>query len=179
MTAVAVALAALALCAALLVRRVRFRASVQALADEAGTWSAAGGGSVGPIAITAGASQGGAAWSAHVLGRRLARGKARVASGPVRPAAVLRAVRGIRRRLRFESLRAHVHGAAGDPATSALVAGWISAASSALFPRARVETDVDWLADGAHVRVDCDFVATFVPLLVGLDLARLALRTRT
>jgi hypothetical protein len=174
MTAVVIVAAVLAACALLLVRRVRLRASLQALADSTGAWSAAGGGSLGPLAITAGASPSGAAWSAHVLGRRLARGRARVAPSRLEPAAALRTARGVLRRVRFESVRAHVHGAAEDPATSALLAGWIAAASAAVFPRAHVETDVDWLADAPHVRVDCNFVASFVPLLVGLDLARLA-----
>jgi hypothetical protein len=178
MTAVAIVVAALAVVAVLLVRPVRLRASLQALADSTGAWSAAGGGSMGPLAITAGASPNGAAWSAHVLGRRLARGKARVAPSRIEPGAALRTARGVLRRVHFESVRARVHGAADDPATSAIIAGWIAAASAAVFPRALVETDVDWLADAPHVRVDCNFVARFVPLLVGLDLARLALSSQ-
>ncbi len=71
-----------------------------------------------------------------------------------------------------------MRGAADDPATSALLPGWIAATSCALFAHARVETDVDWLADAPHVHVDADLVASFVPLLVGIDLARAALRPR-
>ncbi len=178
-------LASLALLAgALLVRRVTVRAQVKARADSAGSWTAAAGGAFGPLAFTAGASPAGSAWTAHLLGRRLARGTrlpgrealrrraARLRPGRARAWALARAVL---RRVRFERLDALVRGAADDPATSARVLGLLTAAGAVLAPRARITGDVDWTADAAFVDVDCDLEASFVPLLLGWDVARATL----
>jgi hypothetical protein len=168
--------------AVLLVRRVRVRASLEAAADAEGTWSAAGGGAVGPLAFTAGVSPRGTAWSAHVLGRTVARSSPgpRARSGEaapgLTPARAWDLSRAALRHVRFDRLDARVHGAADDPATSAIVAGWLAAASAVVAPGARVATDVDWLADQPFVHVDCDLEASFVPLLLGWDVARIALR---
>ena len=169
---------------ALLARRVRVRAQVKAMADARGTWRAAAGGAVGPVAFTAGISPDGSAWTAHVLGRTVARGRRLPAADKAREVArghewrALDVAEIAARRMRFDRLDALVHGAADDPAASARVMGFLTAAS-ALFPRARVRSDVDWMADAAYVDVDCDVQASFVPLLVGWDVARLALHRRT
>ncbi|MGH7295604.1 MAG: hypothetical protein ACRELB_11750, partial [Polyangiaceae bacterium] len=76
------------------------------------------------------------------------------------------------RRVRFDRVDALVQGAADDPATSARVMGLLSAASAALAPGANIESRVDWLSDSPFVDVDCDLEASFVPLLLGWDLAR-------
>lgn len=168
----------------LLALRVRVRAQVKAMAHEGGTWKAAAGGAVGPVAFTAGVSPDGSAWTAHVLGRTVARGRRLPAADKAREAArghewrALDVAEIAARRVRFDCLDALVHGAADDPATSARVMGFLTAAS-ALFPRARVTSDVDWMADAAFVDVDCDVEASFVPLLVGWDVARLALHRKT
>jgi hypothetical protein len=167
---------------ALLALRVRVRAQVKAMVHAAGGWRAAAGGAVGPIAFTAGVSPEGSAWTAHVLGRSVARGR-RLPKAPGRGRVSLTGDRALDvatvalRRVRFDRLDARVHGAADDPATSARVMGLLAAAS-ALVPRARVSTDIDWLADAAFVDVDCDMEASFVPLLVGWDMARLAVERR-
>ncbi len=177
--AAVLALLAVASVVALLARRVRVRAQLKAMARN-GAWRAAAGGAVGPIAFTAGVSPDGSAWTAHVLGRTVARGRRVPGVDRAREAARGQEWRALdvaeiaARRLRFDRLDALVHGAADDPATSARVMGFLTAAS-ALFPRARVTSDVDWMADAAFVDVDCDVEASFVPLLVGWDVARLAL----
>jgi hypothetical protein len=172
---VAVALACLACAAAvLLLRRVRVHARVKATASTEGPWSAAAGGAVGPIAFTAGISPGGAQWMAHLFGRRIARGT-RVPSTRRPPVSASRAwsfATSLFRDVRFDRVDAVVRGTAGDPATSARVMGLLTAASAAFAPRANITTDVDWLAEAAFVDVDCDLVASFVPLRLGWDLAR-------
>ena len=50
--------------------------------------------------------------------------------------------------------------------------GLLAAASAVLAPRANIASDVDWLADAPYVDVDCDLEASFVPLLLGWDVAR-------
>jgi hypothetical protein len=175
----AVAAVALA-CAVLLVVRVRVRARGKATASIEGDWSAAAGGAVGPVAFTAGFSPRGAQWMAHLLGRRVARGagvprrvRARVGERVRRPSrAGWGVARALLRRVRFDRLDAVVRGTAGDPATNAHVMGLVSAASATLAPWANVTTDVDWMADSAFVDVDFDLEASFVPLLLGWDLAR-------
>jgi hypothetical protein len=176
--AIAVAAGILA-CLALLVVRVKVRARVRAMASAEGAWSAAAGGAVGPIAFTAGASPGGTKWAAHLLGRRLLGGtripsaaRSAAKSGHVSPEQALDTASALLRRVRVDRLDALVHGAADDPATSARVLGLVSAASAVLAPRANVESRVDWLADSPFVDVDCDLEASFVPLLLGWDLAR-------
>ncbi|HEY1690905.1 MAG TPA: hypothetical protein VGG39_02010 [Polyangiaceae bacterium] len=170
----AVGLACLVACAVLLLRRVRVHARVKAKASAEGTWSAAAGGAVGPIAFTAGASPGGTQWMAHVFGRRIARGT-RVPKARRPPVSASRAwslATSLFREVRFDRLDAIVHGTAGDPATNAQVMGLLTAASATFAPRANITTDVDWLADGPFVDVDCDLEASFVPLRLGWDLAR-------
>lgn len=165
--------------------RVRVHAQIKAMAEEGGVWRAAAGGAVGPVAFTAGVSPAGSAWTAHVLGRTVAQGLRLPASGRALRLARGHAWRALdvaeiaARRVRFDRLDATVHGAADDPATSARVMGFVTAASAALFPRARVISDVDWMADAVFVDVVCDVEASFVPLLVGWDVARLALHRRS
>lgn len=168
----------LAAAVALLALRVRVRAQIKAMAHAGGTWRAAAGGAVGPVAFTARLSPDGSAWTAHVLGRSIARGRGVPATRRATPSPerILDVATVALRRVRFDRIDARVHGAADDPATSARVMGLVTAAS-ALFPLARVATDVDWLADAPFVDVDCDMEASFVPLLVGWDMARLALGT--
>jgi hypothetical protein len=188
LVALAVAAAVLAIAAAaLLVRPVRVRAQVRASVDPGGAWQAAAGGEVWPFAFTAGIAPGGSAWTAHALGRRLAQGTRlprAIASRAARPAPEAGATFTWRRfdtalamlrRVRFDRLDARIHGAAGDPATSARVLGVVTAAGAALAPRARIATDVDWMADAPFVDVDCDLEASFVPLLLGWDVARATL----
>jgi hypothetical protein len=81
--------------------------------------------------------------------------------------------------VRFDRFDATVHGAAGDPATSARVMGLLTAAGAAFAPRATIATHVDWLADAPFVDVDCDLEASFVPLLFGWDVARATLSRRS
>ncbi len=184
MTVVALILAALLIAPlAMACARVRLRAQVRASADAEGTWRAAAGGAVGPVAFTAGLSPGGTAWSAHVLGRNVARGTRIPAGGARRRIprtqrawTIGRAALG---RVHFDRLDAHVRGAADDPATSARIAGAIAAFSATVTPFARVTTDVDWMADQAFVDLDCDLEASFVPLLLGWDVARAALIARS
>src|ERR1019366_10643222 len=76
------------------------------------------------------------------------------------------------RRVRFDRVDARVHGAAGDPATSAQLMGFIAAAGAVLAPRANIASDVDWLADAPFVDVDCDLEASFVPVALGWDVMR-------
>ncbi|HEY8087307.1 MAG TPA: hypothetical protein VIF09_05670 [Polyangiaceae bacterium] len=166
-------------CLALLVVRVKVRARVRAMAGAEGGWSAAAGGAVGPIAFTAGASPGGTKWAAHLLGRRLLGGtrvpaaaKSAAKRVPLSPEKALDTASALLRRVRVDRCDAVVHGAADDPATSARVLGLVSAASAVLAPRATVSSRVDWLADSPFVDVDCDLEASFVPLLLGWDLAR-------
>jgi hypothetical protein len=174
--AVTAAIAVIAACA-LLAMRVRVRASIQAAADASGAWSAAAGAAVGPVAFTAGASPRGAAWTAHLLGRRVARGRG-VPHGPRAPrvARKMSLARGARlglaalRPLRLGRLHARVHGAADDPATTARVAGWLAVAAATLAPVARIESDVDWLADAPFVRLECTIDASFVPIRMALAL---------
>ena len=185
MTVAAVVLAASLLAiGTLLVRRVRVHAQVKAMVDAAGAWRAAAGGAVGPIAFTAGVSPSGAAWTAHALGRTVARGTrvprsaragASVARRRVGPARAFALARVALRRVRFDRFDAVVRGAADDPATSARIMGLISAASAALAPGATVATHVDWFAEEPFVDVDCDLEASFVPLLFGWDVARATL----
>ena len=52
------------------------------------------------------------------------------------------------------------------------VMGLLPPRSAVLAPRANIASDVDWLADAPFVDVDCDLEASFVPLLLGWDLAR-------
>jgi hypothetical protein len=180
--AIAAAVAAFVLAAAL-VRRVRVRATLQASVDPEGAWRAAAGGALGPFAFTAGASPGGTAWTAHALGRRVARGT-RVPRSVRRTLPTRTSGHGldyalaVLRHVRVDRLDARLHGAAGDPATSAHVLGLVTAAGAALAPRAHIATDVDWMADAAFVDVDCDLEASFVPLLLGWDVARATLSRR-
>jgi hypothetical protein len=183
--ALAMVLAALAV---LLVRRVRVHAQVKAMVDAEGAWRAAAGGAVGPIAFTAGVSPSGTAWTAHALGRTLARGtrvpqRASARAGAARrrlgAARIFALGRTVLRSVRFDRFDATVHGAAGDPATSARVMGLLTAASAAFAPRATIATHVDWLADAPFVDVDCDLEASFVPLLFGWDVARVTFSRRS
>jgi hypothetical protein len=177
---VALVVAAVVLaCAALLALRVKVRAQVKAVADAQGTWRAAAGGAMGPIAFTAGVSADGAAWSAHVLGRPVARGTRvpSAAKGRVTPAQAFALARRALRRVRFDRVEARVHGAAGDPATSAQLLGVVAAAGAMLAPLARIASDVDWMADAPFVDVDCEVEASFVPVAIGWDLARARLAT--
>jgi hypothetical protein len=169
-------------CCALLALRVRVRAQIKATADSAGAWRAAAGGALGPLAFTAGVSPAGAAWTAHVLGRTVARGR-RLPRSPrtgLSPLGVVLLARRALRRVRFDRLDARVHGAAADPATSAQLLGFIAAAGAVLAPRAHIASEVDWLADAPFVDVDCDLEASFVPAAIGWDVmcASLAQRTR-
>jgi hypothetical protein len=187
--AVVVAASVVLALVALLVRPVKVHAQVKAKAGAEGAWSAAAGGAVGPLAFTAGISPRGSAWTAHLLGRAIARGTripggdaARRAGARVRRSAATRALgvaRTVLRRVRFERFDALVRGTAGDPATTARVLGLLTAASAALAPRARIASDVDWLGDSPFVDVDCDLEASFVPLLLGWDVARATLSHRT
>jgi hypothetical protein len=160
--------------AALLARRVKVRAQVKAVADASGTWKAAAGGAMGPIAFTAGVSADGAAWTAHVLGRSVARGTRvpAAAKDRVTPAQAFSLARRALRRVRFDRVEARVHGAAGDPATSAQLLGVVCAAGAMLAPLARIASEVDWMADAPFVDVDCEVEASFVPVAIGWDLAR-------
>jgi hypothetical protein len=170
----------LALCA-LLARRVTVHAQVQATADSEGDWRAAAGGALGPLAFTAGVSPAGAAWTARLLGRTVARGT-RVPSAGRAGLSPLGAVvlgRKALRRVRFERIDARVHGAAGDPATSAQLLGFIAAAAAVLAPRARIAGDVDWLADQPFLNIDCDLQASFLPAAVGWDVMRARLTPRS
>jgi hypothetical protein len=178
--AVLVVTAVVLACGALLALRVKVRAQVMARADAEGTWRAAAGGAVGPIAFTAGVSPDGAAWTAHVLGRPVARGTRVPAAARKRvtPREALRLARKALRRVRFDRVDARVHGAAGDPATSAQVMGLVMAAGAVLAPRANIVSDVDWLADQPCVDVDCDVEASFVPVAVGWDLVRARLAAK-
>jgi len=178
--AVLVVTAVVLACGALLALRVQVRAQVKAMADSEGTWRAAAGGAVGPIAFTAGVSADGAAWTAHVLGRSVARGTRapEAVRRRVSPREALTMARKALRRVRFDRVDARVHGAAGDPATSAQVMGLIAAAGAVLAPRANIVSDVDWLADEPFVNVDCDVEASFLPVVIGWDLVRARLATR-
>ena len=174
MLAALVVTAVVLACGALLALRVKVRAQVKAMADSEGTWRAAAGGALGPIAFTAGVSADGAAWSAHVLGRSVARGTRvpEAARKRVSPGEAFSLARRALRRVRFDRVDARVHGAAGDPATSAQVMGLIVAAGAVFAPRANIASDVDWLADEPFVNVDCDVEASFVPVAIGWDLVR-------
>jgi hypothetical protein len=168
-------------CVALLAVRVRVRAQVMAKADADGHWRAAAGGAVGPVAFTAGVSADGAAWTAHLLGRSVARGT-RVpdaARGRISPMRALSAARRALRRVRFDRIDARVHGAAGDPATSAQVLGLVTAAGAVLVPQATIASDVDWMAEEPFVHVDCEVEASFLPVAIGWDFVRARLATRT
>jgi hypothetical protein len=172
--AVVVVVAVVLACCALLALRVTVRAQVKAMADAGGEWRAAAGGAIGPIAFTAGVSPAGAAWTAHVLGRRVARGTRvpRGASRRVSPQDAFAVARSALRRVRFDRVDARVHGAAGDPAESAQLLGLVSAAGAVLAPRANIASDVDWLADAPFVDVDCELEASFVPVALGWDVVR-------
>jgi hypothetical protein len=179
---VALVVAAVVLvCCALLALRVTVRAQVKAKADAAGTWRAAAGGAVGPLAFTAGVSPDGAAWTAHVLGRPVARGTRvpKAAKDRVTPLDALAVARRALRRVRFDRVDARVYGAAGDPATSAQLMGLVAAAGAVLAPRANIASDVDWLADEPFVDVDCDLEASFLPVALGWDVMRESLRQRS
>ena len=179
MLAVLVVTAVVLACGALLALRVKVRAQVKAMADSRGSWRAAAGGAMGPLAFTAGVSPDGAAWSAHVLGRSVARGTRvpEAARERVTPMRAFSVARRALRRVRFDRVDARVHGAAGDPATSAQVMGLVVAAGAVLAPRANIVSDVDWLADEPFVNVDCDVEASFVPVAVGWDFVRARLAT--
>jgi hypothetical protein len=163
----------------LLLRRVKVRAQLKARAGDDRPWTAAAGGAIGPIAFTAGITSRGAAWTAHLLGRTVARGTRipKTRAGSARPGAArtLGLAGAVLRRVRFDRLDAVVHGAAGDPATSAHILGLVTAAAAVVAPRAHVASDVDWLADSPFVDVDCDLEASFVPLMLGWDVARTTL----
>lgn len=181
MIAAILAAALVAAVAAVLALRIRVRAQVSASADEAGSWRAAAGGAVGPLAFTAGVSPAGTAWSAYLLGRSVARGTRVPKSGGMRvsPLRAFAAARRALRRVRFDRVDAHVHGAGGDPAASAQLLGLVSAAGAALAPHARIASDVDWMADRAYVDVDCAIEASFLPAAVGWDWVRSSLRARS
>jgi hypothetical protein len=169
---VAVAVAGLAGMVAL---RVNVRAQLKATADSGGIWRAAAGGAWGPLAFTAGLSPAGTAWTAHVLGRVVARGTRlpRVpAAARIAPLRAFALVRRALRRVRFDRVDARVHGAAGDPATSAQLLGFIAAAGAVIAPRAHIVSDVDWLADAPFLNVDCALEASFVPAALGWDVMR-------
>lgn len=174
MVAVLVVTAVVLACGVVLALRVKVHAQVKAMADSGGAWRAAAGGAVGPIAFTAGVSPEGAAWTAHVLGRSVARGTRvpEAARARVTPLRAFELARKALRRVRFDRVDARVHGAAGDPATSAQIMGLIAAAGAVLAPRANIASDVDWLADEPFVNVDCDLEASFVPVAIGWDLVR-------
>jgi hypothetical protein len=113
-------------------------------------------------------------WAAHVLGRRVLTGTRvpRLESKRVSPLDAVALARRALRRVRWDRVDARVHGAAGDPATSAQLMGFLAAAGAVLAPRVRIASDVDWLAEAPFVNVDCDVEASFVPLLLGWDVAR-------
>jgi hypothetical protein len=171
---------ALAVCA-LLALRVRVRAQVSASADAAGSWQAAAGGAVGPLAFTAGVSPAGAAWSAHLLGRRVMRGVRvpRRAGAGTSPLRAFAAARRALRRVRFDRVEARVHGAADDPATTAQLLGLVAAAGAALAPHAHIASDADWMAERPYVDVDCAIEASFRPAAIGWDWVRSSLRARS
>ena len=181
MLAALVVTAVVLACGALLALRVKVRAQVKAVADAEGSWRAAAGGAVGPIAFTAGVSPEGAAWSAHVMGRSVARGTRvpEAARKRISPRDAFGLARRALRRVRFDRVDARVHGAAGDPATSAQVMGLITAAGAVLAPQANIVSDVDWLADEPFVNVDCDVEASFVPVVIGWDLMRARMAQRS
>ena len=181
MVAVLAVAAVVLVCCALLALRVKVRAQVKAVADSAGTWRAAAGWAVGPIAFTAGISPQGAAWTAHVLGRPVARGARlpEAARGRISPLDALALARRALRRVRFDRVDARVHGAAGDPAESARLLGFITAAGAVLAPRAHIVSEVDWWADAPFVDVNCDLEASFVPVTLGWDVVRARLKQRS
>jgi hypothetical protein len=164
-------------CCALLALRVSVRAQVKATADSDGDWRAAAGGAVGPLAFTAGVSPAGAAWTAHLLGRTVARGTRvpTVKRARLSPLGAIVLARSALRRVRFDRVDARVHGAAGDPAANAQLLGFIAAAGAVLAPRARIAGEVDWLADAPFVNIDCDLEASFVPAAIGWDVMRASL----
>jgi hypothetical protein len=174
---------------AFLARRWRVHVRIKARVDAAGSWSVASGGALWPFAVTAGLSPGGTAWTAHALGRTVARGtRLPLVSGastrrPRRSRAAaaeagrraLALARTLLYRLRFDRFDVRVRGAADDPATTARVLGLLAAAGGVVAPRANLATEVDWFADAPFVHVDCDVQASFVPWRVGCDLARASL----
>jgi hypothetical protein len=176
----------------LLVRRLRVQVRVKAVVDAAGTWSAAAGGAVWPMAWTAGVSPRGTAWTAHALGRTVARGTRlplldRVSLGKAQRSEDSAAEQGRRalavarvmlKRVRFERVDVRVRGAADDPATSARILGLLTAASAVVAPAATLASEVDWFADAPFVHVDCDMQVAFVPWRLGCDLARASLLRR-
>jgi hypothetical protein len=164
----------------LLALRVRVHAQVRATADSEGDWRAAAGGALGPLTFTAGVSPAGAAWTARLLGRTVARGTRvpRAKRAGLSPLGALVLGRRALRRVRFDRVDARVHGAAGDPATSAQLLGFIVAAAAVLSPRARIAGDVDWMADQPFLNIDCDLDASFLPAVVGWDVMRARLTPR-
>jgi hypothetical protein len=168
-------------CCGLLAMRVSVRAQLEATADSDGDWRAAAGGALGPLAFTAGLSPTGAAWTAHLLGRTVARGTRVPTAKRARlsPLGAVVLARNALRRVRFDRVDAHVRGAAGDPAASAQLLGFIAAAGAVLAPRARIAGDVDWLAEAPFMNINCKLEASFVPAAIGWDVMRASLARRS
>src|SRR5262249_29879038 len=147
-------------------RRTHVRVSLRATAD-CDAWALAGGGQIGPIAMSAGAARGAsAAWQLHVFGRRLARSSDEKKRAPrARRGAIARRVgRELRRldptaaallgldafaRVRWEGVRARVGCGFADPAATGRVAGAIAIVSAALAPVATIDSAIDWTSEHA------------------------------
>jgi hypothetical protein len=185
--ALAVVLAAL-LCGAIALTlvRVRVNVSLQALADGTGVWALAGGGSIGPVAVSGGRAAGGkGTFAVHVFGRKLALKKKEKTKSPSRVARHLLALDPVEAtilacdafaRVRIDELKADVRCGSVDPEITGKVAAALAVASGTLAPVARIDTRIDWAAEEDHGEITCSLAASAIPLVMGWDLFKFSLR---
>lgn len=180
-----------AVAAFVLLRRVRVSMSTQASASENG-WALAGGGSMGPVAVSAAQMHGvRGAWSVHVFGRRivgsngapkkkraekkkdsaLVRRATRVAM-EIDPIVAMELALDVFARVRLESLELRVRGGDPDPLLMGRVAAVVAVASGLLAPIARIDAALDWTAEESSLDVGVSFEASFIPVVVAWDVTR-------
>jgi hypothetical protein len=195
---VIIALAALAAAAACVfafvaLRRTRVSLSIQASAHERGAWALAGGGALGPVAISGGRAAGGrralavtlwgrTVWRSRGEPRQKEKEPSRVTgtlmkrAKDVDPVLALDLARDAFGRVRLEELDADVKLALVDPTTSGRVAMVLAVLSAMLAPVATIRHAIDWGAEEDAVDVQCGLAASFVPLSLFWDLTRFSVR---
>lgn len=168
-------------------RRVRVSMSMQASASHQG-WALAGGGSMGPVAMSAAQMHGvRGAWSVHVFGRRIvgSNGVKKKSAKPKKDSALVRRAwraameidpivameigLDLFARVRLESLELRVRGGDPDPLLMGRVAAVLAVASGLLAPVARIDAALDWTAEESSLELGVSCDASFIPIVVAWD----------
>lgn len=187
MIALAVAAAMAALAALILaVRRTRVAVSLAARLGD-GAWAVAGGGALGPIAVTGARAAGGpGSVAVRLFGRSLPAPRAtRGGAAGARLATAFRRIDPFLAvelaldafgRVRIEALSADVRCGLVDPTTAGRAAQLLAVLSGMAAPIARVRHAIDWSAEDDALDLKIEATASFVPALLLSDLIVFAVR---